>query len=68
MAREQSATFKVATDDLLSVGKAAKALGTSRWSVYRWIDTGKILSIRLGGILFVPRSEIERIKSNQAAD
>ena len=68
MAREQSATFKVATDDLLSVGKAAKALGTSRWSVYRWIDTGKILSIRLGGILFIPTSEVERLKNEQAAE
>lgn len=68
MAREQSATIKVTTDDFLSVGKAAKALGTSRWSVYRWVEAKKIISIRLGGILFIPKSEIERLKNQQAAE
>ena len=63
---EQGATIKLVSDDFLSVGKAAKALGTSRWSVYRWIETRKIIAIKLGGILFIPRSEIERLK-NQAA-
>lgn len=68
MATQEGATIKVMTDDLLSVGKAAKALGTSRWSVYRWIDTGKIIGIKLGGILFIPKSEIQRLKNEQATE
>lgn len=68
MATEQGATFKVATDDFLSVGKAAKALGTSRWSVYRWIEAQKIIAVKLGGILFIPKSEVERLRNNQATE
>ncbi len=68
MAMEQGATIKVMTDDLLPVGKAAKALGTSRWSVYRWIEAQKIIAVKFGGVLFIPKSEIERFKNNQATE
>jgi len=60
MAREQRTTINLMTDDFLSVGKAAKALGTSRWSVYRWIEAQKIIAVKVGGMLFVPKSEVER--------
>ncbi|MBA7537390.1 hypothetical protein ES705_29657 [subsurface metagenome] len=46
--------------DILPVGKSAKALGISRWTVYRWVRTGKLLGYRLGGFLFIPKSEIKR--------
>jgi len=61
MATQDGATIKVMTDDLLSVGKAAKALGTSRWSVYRWIEAQKIIAVKFGGVLFIPKSEVERL-------
>ena len=48
--------------DLLSVGKAARALSTSRWSIYRWVKAGKLLGFRLGGFLFIPESEIKRFR------
>ena len=67
MAIGQGATIKVMTDDLLPVGKAAKALGQHRTTVYRWVEAGKIVAIKLGGILFIPKSEIQRVKSNQEA-
>lgn len=60
--------IKVTTDDLVSVAKAAEALGRPRLTIYRWIDAGKIHAIKLGGILFIPKSEVERIKNNQAAE
>ena len=66
MAMEQGATIKVMTDDLLPVGKAAKALGQHRTTVYRWIEAQKIIAVKLGGILFIPISEIERLKNKQA--
>jgi len=56
--------IKVTTNDLMSVQDAAKELGCHRYQVYRWIDYGKMLSIRLGGVLFIPVSEVERFKKN----
>jgi len=66
MAGKQDVTTRSDTGDLLSVGKAAKALGTSRWSVYRWIEQKKIISVFLGGFTFIPRSEIERLQNKKA--
>lgn len=52
----------VTTNDLMSVQEAAKALNRHRYQIYRWIEAGKIISIRLGGILFIPVTEIERLQ------
>jgi len=50
-------------NDLLTVGKAAKELGKARMTLYRWIRAGRIISIELGGVLFIPASEIRRMKA-----
>ncbi len=63
-----SREIRVTTSDLVSVQDAAKELGRPRLTVYRWIDAGKIISIKLGGILFIPTSEVERLKNEQAAE
>ena len=52
----------VHTSDLVSVQEAANALSRPRYTIYRWIDAGKIIGIKLGGILFIPVSEVERLK------
>jgi len=36
-------------------------------TLYRWLDAGKIVGIKLGGVLFIPESEVERLKKNRAA-
>ena len=54
--------IKVTTSDVLSVQEAANAIGCSRLAVYRWIEKGKIIGLRFGGILYVPVSEVERVK------
>lgn len=54
-------SIKVTTDDLMSVGRAAKALNKSRVTLYQWIKDNKVNTIKLGGILFVPKSEVERL-------
>ena len=54
--------IQVETEDLLSVIVAAKLLGRPRVTIYKWIENGTIHSIKMGGILYIPRSEIERIK------
>ena len=58
--------IKVATSDLVSVAQAAHELQRPRSTIYRWVEAGKIVGIKLGGILFVPRSEVERIKRAMA--
>jgi len=57
--------IKVFADDLMTVPKAAKALGHPKMTLYRWIEIGKVHAIKLGGILFVPVSEIERLKEER---
>lgn len=56
------ADIKISSDDLLSVAQAAKELGHPRITIYRWVETGKITGIRLGGVLYIPKSEVERLK------
>ncbi|MBA7711728.1 hypothetical protein ES703_120694 [subsurface metagenome] len=57
---------RVRTEDLSSVANAAKELGRPRVTIYRWIEAGKIVGIKLGGILFIPKSEVERLKNEKA--
>ena len=54
--------IKVLAEDLMTVPKAAKALGYPKMTLYRWVGINKIHAIKLGGILFIPKSEIERLK------
>ena len=61
-------SIKVTSDDLMSVGRAAKVLNMPRLKLYRWISAGKVVYIKLGGILFVPRSEVERLQNKKAKD
>ena len=53
-------TFK--SDDILSLADAAKALGVTRITLYRWMDKGKIASVMFGGYRAIPKAEIERLK------
>ena len=50
------------SDDLVSIQQAADALKKSRPTIYRWVETGKIQSAKFGGVYYIPRSEIERLK------
>lgn len=52
-------------DELMTVGRAAKKIGKTRMTIYRWITAGRIISIRLGGVVFIPGSEIERLKDGK---
>ncbi len=54
----------------MTVRQAAKQIGVHFTTIYRWIDAGEILHINFGGILFIPKSEVERLnreKNEQAA-
>ncbi|KKM80163.1 hypothetical protein LCGC14_1342700 [marine sediment metagenome] len=53
--------INVTTSDLMSVQQAAAQLGKPRVTVYRRVKAGKLLSIKLGGIIYIPKSEVERL-------
>ena len=55
--------IKILVDDLMTVPDVAKTLGYTKMTLYRWVNTGKVQAIRLGGILFIPKSEIERLRN-----
>lgn len=61
--------IKVQSEDIVTVPEAARRLGKTKMTVYRWIETSKIVGVKLGGILFIPISEIERLnnESNQGS-
>ncbi len=66
---------KIGTD-ILQKGKvvpvieAANEIGVHFTTLYRWIQSGKIVFVSFGDTIFIPVAEVERIKkekSNQAA-
>ena len=54
--------INMTTNDLMRVAQAAEGLGKPRLTIYRLIKRGRITAIRFGGILYIPVSEIERLK------
>ncbi len=64
MARE----LKVVTDEFVTVPEAAKQLGKPKMTLYRWIQANKLIAVTFGGILFIPVSEVERLKNSQATE
>ena len=55
----------IETDSLLSVAQVAKILNKPRLTIYRWIKAEKLQAIKLGGILFIPRSELKRLANTE---
>jgi excisionase family DNA binding protein len=54
--------IRVLTDDFVTVPEAAKQIGKPKMTLYRWIDSEKIIAVTFGGIKFIPKSEVERLK------
>lgn len=55
----------IRTDDLMTVQDAARLLKRPRLAVYRMIDRKDIAGIKLGGVMFVPTSELERMQKEK---
>ena len=51
------------TDQFLTVPSAAKELGKTKVTLYRWIAQNTLFAVKFGGILFVPITEVERLKN-----
>ena len=54
------------SDELLSVAQAARQLDKPKITLYRWVEKGTMFGVKLGGIIFIPVSEVERIKGGRA--
>ena len=48
-------------EQLLSPQEFANRLSISRWTVYAWIQEGKIRSVKIGRLVRIPESEVDRI-------
>ena len=53
--------------DLFTVPEAAKKLGKKPMTLYRWIKADKLTAVIVGGMPFVPGSEIRRLAKLQKA-
>ena len=59
--------LRLTSDDLVSVAAAAKDIGCTRQTVYRWLRKQKMVSLEIAGQLCIPRDEVERIKNKIGA-
>lgn len=54
---------------LLRVNEAAVALNVSRWTVYRWVEEGKLSATKIGKqSLRVIRSSVDKLISENRTD
>ncbi len=51
------------TDDKYELGEAARELGISIATLFRWMSSGKIVAIRIYRRTFISKSEVERLKN-----
>ena len=53
--------MNVLEDRFLTPQQFADRLSISRWTVYAWISEGRIKSVKIGRLVRVPESEVDRI-------
>lgn len=58
----------VDTGEIYSAADAAQEIGIGYATLYRWIKKEKIIVVRLVGRTLVPKTEVERIKRERAAE
>lgn len=66
MTKTTSLVEAIELDGAITVPEAAKILGKPKMTLYRWIKGRKLTAIRFGNIVFVPKSEVERLKNEIA--
>ena len=54
-------------DEVYDVDEAATLLGKGVATIWRRIRDGKITAVRIGGRTLIPKTEVERLKNEQAA-
>ena len=53
---------------LLRVGEAAELLSVSRWTIYRWVEEGRLRGTKIGkgSLRIFRRSVVDLIESNES--
>lgn len=64
MSAQNSVT--ITTDDVMTVAQAAVKLGKHITTIYRWIESGELMGVKLGGVMLVPTSQVERLNRQPA--
>jgi len=54
--------IKMQTDDLVTVAQAADQLSRPRMAIYRMVKRNRMIGVTFGGVLYIPTSELERMK------
>jgi len=54
--------------DPVSIRTAAKLIGVHFTTLYRWIQANQVAFIRFGDTLFIPYTEVERIKQQRSKE
>jgi len=57
-------TVTLQLDNLIPPVKAARILGISRQTLWRWVISGKIRACPVGWTNYIPQSEIERLSKH----
>ena len=47
---------------MVSVKQAADIFSVTKRTIFRWIESGHIKAIKIGGTVRIPEEEIERVK------
>ena len=58
-------TTKLQKGDVLTVAAAAEEVGIHHATLYRWAEAGKVAFVRFGGIMFIPVTEVIRLKNER---
>ena len=62
------ARITLEASDLFTVEDTAGRLGRQPITVWRWIQKGALVSVKIAGRRLIPLSEIERVLAEQAAE
>lgn len=57
---------EITTDDLLTIEEAAREIGCHHATIFRWIDRGKMLTLKLAKSRVIPRAEVDRLRRSDA--
>ncbi|MFQ5580779.1 MAG: excisionase family DNA-binding protein [Nitrospiria bacterium] len=56
-------------EKLLKAGECAKILNVSKWTVYRWVEEGKLRATKLGpGVLRIFENSVKELVENKTID
>jgi excisionase family DNA binding protein len=54
--------FMKILDYFYTESQAAKQLGLNRITIWRWIKAGKLNTQKIGGVVFIPKEQIDSLR------